>query len=225
MIFRTTLWCMVSPPLLCTMIHTAPSAAPSNLQVISISSSSLHFQWNPPPLEHRNGIIRRYVLFLLQLNSETRVQQSSLTESITFSNLKPYTTYRCKVAAYTTALGPFSSEVQNRTHEDGKYHRSMSGWLLLILVCISFHSSQWTTKEFDSNSIWCKDTCTHLEATSRGGQEWYNQGIHYQCHWGPQWTGSAVWNRRDTAHSTVSTSLLLLQLQCCSKNNWTWPIY
>ena len=107
--------------------HTAPSAAPGNLQVVSISSSSLHFQWNPPPLEHRNGIIRRYVLFLLQLNSQTRVQQSSLSESITFSNLKPYTTYKCKVAAYTTALGPFSSEIENRTDEDGKYHCSMSG--------------------------------------------------------------------------------------------------
>ena len=110
--------------------HTAPSAGPGNLQVVSISSSSLHFQWNPPPLEHRNGIIRTYVLFLLQLNSQTRVQQSSLTESITFSNLKPYTTYKCKVAAYTTALGPFSSEIENRTDEDGKY-ALFNEWLTL----------------------------------------------------------------------------------------------
>ena len=119
--------------------HTAPSAAPGNLQVISISSSSLHFQWNPPPLEHRNGIIRRYILFLLQLNSQTRVQQSSLTESITFSNLKPYTTYKCKVAAYTTALGPFSSEIVNRTDEDGKY-ALFNEWLTLAYTDVNISS-------------------------------------------------------------------------------------
>ena len=103
-------------------IHTAPSAAPGNLQVTSISPYSLHLRWSPPPLEHRNGIIRRYNIVLSQLNSETRVQQSTLTNSITIRGLKAYTTYKCKVAAYTTTLGPFSSEVQNRTYEDGKYH-------------------------------------------------------------------------------------------------------
>ena len=101
-------------------IHTAPSAAPGNLQVTPISPYSLHLQWSPPPLEHRNGIIRRYNIVLSQLNSETRVQQSTLTNSITVRGLKAYTTYKCKVAAYTTALSPFSSEVQNRTDEDGK---------------------------------------------------------------------------------------------------------
>ena len=109
-------------PSITVHIHTAPSAAPGNLQVTSISPYSLHLRWSPPPLEHRNGIIRRYNIVLSQLNSETRVQQSTLTNSITVRGLKAYTTYRCKVAAYTTALGPFSSEVQNRTHEDGKYH-------------------------------------------------------------------------------------------------------
>ena len=107
-------------PSIITHIHTAPSAAPGNLQVTTISPYSLHLQWNPPPLEHRNGIIRRYNIVLSQLNSETRVQQSTLTNSITVRGLKAYTTYKCKVAAYTTALGPFSSEVQNRTPEDGK---------------------------------------------------------------------------------------------------------
>ena len=107
-------------PSITVRIHTAPSAAPGNLQVTSISPYSLHLRWNPPPLEHRNGIIRRYNIVLSQLNSETRVQQSTLTDSITIRGLKAYTTYKCKVAAYTTALGPFSSEVQNRTYEDGK---------------------------------------------------------------------------------------------------------
>ena len=96
----------------------------------SISPYSLHLQWSPPALEHRNGIIRRYDIVLSQLNSETRIERSTLTDSITVRGLKAYTTYRCKVAAYTTALGPFSSEVQNRTHEDGKYHHSGSTLIL-----------------------------------------------------------------------------------------------
>ena len=119
-IFWATQSLMHKFPLTIAHTHTAPSAAPGNLQVTLISSYSVHLQWSPPPLEHRNGIIRRYDIVLSQLNLESRVQQSTSTESITIRGLKAYTTYKCKVAAYTTALGPFSSEVQNRTHEDGK---------------------------------------------------------------------------------------------------------
>ena len=34
------------------------------------------------------------------------MQQSVFTNRITIRNLKAHTTYRCKVAAYTTAAGP-----------------------------------------------------------------------------------------------------------------------
>jgi len=105
--------------------EAAPSAAPSNLQVTHVTPYSLHFHWNPPPPEHRNGIIRRYEIVLTPLSSGRRVQQSSLTESIIIRNLKAHTTYRCKVSAYTTAAGPFTGEVQVMTNESGKERRSV----------------------------------------------------------------------------------------------------
>ena len=120
--FVSTQMCSVSLPYHTHIIQTAPSAAPSNLRVTRTSPYSLLLRWNLPPPEHRNGIIRRYAIILTPLSSGRRVQQSVFANRITIRNLKAHTTYRCKVAAYTIAAGPFTAEVNITTSEDGEYH-------------------------------------------------------------------------------------------------------
>ena len=53
--------------------------------------------------------------------SGEQTTQNTSVRLATFSNLVPFRTYRCKVAALTVALGPFSTERQVTTHIDGKY--------------------------------------------------------------------------------------------------------
>lgn len=38
----------------------APSVAPQNIQVNTVSSTQLEVQWEPPPVETQNGIIQGY---------------------------------------------------------------------------------------------------------------------------------------------------------------------
>lgn len=38
----------------------APSVAPQNIQVNTVSATQLEVQWEPPPLETQNGIIQGY---------------------------------------------------------------------------------------------------------------------------------------------------------------------
>lgn len=44
--------------LLCSFL--APSVAPQNIQINTLSSTQLEVQWEPPPAETQNGIIQGY---------------------------------------------------------------------------------------------------------------------------------------------------------------------
>jgi len=44
--------------LLCSFV--APSVAPQNIQINTLSSTQLEVQWEPPPAETQNGIIQGY---------------------------------------------------------------------------------------------------------------------------------------------------------------------
>ena len=88
---------------------SAPSAPPTDVTVI-IESDEITVQWEPPNFNDRNGIIRRYNVFIIEnsTGASTNISEFSNDRAITFSNLKPFTSYHIKVAAYTVAIGPFS---------------------------------------------------------------------------------------------------------------------
>ena len=81
---------------------------------------SLQLFWSPPPAEHQNGEILEYRVTIVEVETGREMQYNSTPTSMTASPLHPYYSYRCRVAAVTTAgIGPFTTAVEQRTDQDG----------------------------------------------------------------------------------------------------------
>lgn len=105
------------------VLSTAPSGPPINLRVNTDERdpNSLDLTWNPPRPEHRNGNIRRYEISIVRADStQEEFHLNSSTNSFKVRGLRPYTTYRCRVAAYTVALGPYTAEIEETTPQARK---------------------------------------------------------------------------------------------------------
>ena len=75
-------------------------------------------QWQPPELEHQNGVIIHY-LVEISLNDSLQITFSNTTGEV--SNLTPYTNYQIRIAAATVVgVGPLSAPLHIRTEEDGE---------------------------------------------------------------------------------------------------------
>ena len=101
---------------------TAPSAPPSFFHVVVISSTAIEFQWERPPLEFQNGIIRGYKLFYREEGSMSErmvdVQDPDPTVEIV-AGLSPGTVYVCSMLAYTGADGPRTLYLTVSTYANG----------------------------------------------------------------------------------------------------------
>ena len=97
----------------------APTAPPEDLLATALDSRTLHISWQPPAEEDRNGIIRRYVTNITELNTGTDFELESTNTEITLQNLHPFYQYSCSVAAETVALGPSTPVVTIEMPEDG----------------------------------------------------------------------------------------------------------
>ena len=98
---------------------TAPSATPPGVTCEAVSSTVIQSRWRDLPQASRNGLIRSYTAVLTDVASGEQTAQNVTVRRAIFLNLMPFRTYRCKVAAYTVALGPYSSAVQVTTLPDG----------------------------------------------------------------------------------------------------------
>ena len=94
-------------------IPPAPSAAPTNVRMTGITSTSITVRWGKIPCIERNGDITGYIV---RYGSQTHnVSGGSVTEK-TISNLTPSTTYNVRVAAVNDAVtGPYSSIISIMT--------------------------------------------------------------------------------------------------------------
>ena len=103
------------------MHSAAPTAPPENLHATPLDSRTLHIAWQPPVEEERNGIIRRYVINITELNSGNEYQLENASTEITVQDLHPFYRYSYSVAAETVALGPFTPASIIEMPEDGKF--------------------------------------------------------------------------------------------------------
>ena len=88
--------------------------------IVAESSRSLRLTWQPPFVENRNGIIINYTVFIVADDS-TSLQVTTPNTSIVVSNLRPFTTYTCNVAASTSVgQGPPTAAMLQTTPEDGE---------------------------------------------------------------------------------------------------------
>ena len=97
-----------------------PSAAPPHFVVHTDATShdSIFLSWDPLPPEEQNGLILGYVINITNISSGDIQQFSSDSHNLTVRSLRPFTSYTCIVAAYTSVgTGPFSAEVSVQTME------------------------------------------------------------------------------------------------------------
>ena len=109
-----------------------PGGPPLLVRGQSISPTSLMLTWDPPLQELRNGIIQQYTIWITELETGRSITLTSGSTTVNVTSLHPYYTYTCRVAAETTAIGPFSSPTVIQLPESGKYIWNRLGAFVLI---------------------------------------------------------------------------------------------
>ena len=128
------------------MFYTAPSSPPVDVEAIPINSHTLSISWSIPSPEHANGVIRGYIVTLLEVDTMETFSDSANSTSIAFPNLQPSFTYTYRVAARTTDIGPNSPEMHVTLPEDGELYHAKP--IYHLTICWRYPgSSIWTSQK------------------------------------------------------------------------------
>ena len=115
---------------------SAPTAPPMNVIITALGPRSVQLVWSPPPLEHRNGIIRMYEVLLIGEDDIKHIDTTHHT-SITVTYLHPNYKYNVTVVAITILKGERTIVIHFKTHEDGK----LNSIIRLRKLCYNHYSS------------------------------------------------------------------------------------
>ena len=126
-------------------MHTVPTAAPEDVSVEAPSSTTLSIEWMPPPQDDQNGIVRSYVVRVLEVVTSTTLTYNTTEESLTVGFLHPHYQYEVSVAAVTVGQGPFSDSVTIQTPQDGEQCCFYCTSSKLSVFCFNFTSSKWSS--------------------------------------------------------------------------------
>ncbi len=158
-----------------------PGEYPSNFSVDVTSSTSAYLSWMPPPDESHNGDIVLYVVNVTVQETGERFQLTSETTYLEVTNLRPYRTYVCVIAAATSVgLGPFSTTFMVQTPEDGKLSFKQYARGLRCTLC--HYSSDCFTRGFHISGGHIKVHCAHLGSSSLREPKWGDHQLCHRCH-------------------------------------------
>ena len=127
------------------LLNAAPSFRPLSFKAVNTTSTSIHLEWEAPPPEHHNGIIRSYTVLCSERDSnDSMMELSTSIREVTVKELSPFLTYSCKVSAVSVSQGPYSDSLDITTLEDGKFCNSLTvptknftvEWCFTILHCL-----------------------------------------------------------------------------------------
>ena len=115
-----------------SIILTAPTAPPGNLNVFNTSSTSLNATWSAPPIDKTHGYIRYYLIKYWEVNcsidSYGNVDETIRNKtvkgdihSVILDNLAYWKCYQVNVTAVTVDEGPYAMDAETRTSENGNY--------------------------------------------------------------------------------------------------------
>ena len=99
---------------------TAPIVAPINPGGEAISSSLIKLHWTRPPEIDINGPILFYLVELRENLTGRTFTFHAVHNEIVVGPLRAYYEYLCRVAIYTTALGPFTNDFLVISGEAGR---------------------------------------------------------------------------------------------------------
>ena len=88
--------------------NAAPTTPPANIKVHSFNATSVFLSWRPPLSKHYNRIIWEYDIEIFELNTTTKFMYTTQDPFMLINNLDPDKVYMCRIAAITTAKGPYS---------------------------------------------------------------------------------------------------------------------
>ena len=89
------------------------------------SSSIATVQWSPPQADLQNGVIQFYSIQLVAAETGSMLQYTSTELSLTITDLHPYYTYTCTIAAVTVAPGP-GEVIEFQMLEDCKFYQYLT---------------------------------------------------------------------------------------------------
>lgn len=115
-------------------IRIAPSTPPESIAIESVSSTEIVVSWIEPDQENQNGIIRRYDVKVIEIETDAVITQSTVDDLITLSSLHPYYQYKISVAAVTIEKGPYSSNISVTTDPAGMYSRNSISVHIIITI-------------------------------------------------------------------------------------------
>ena len=103
------------------LFHAAPSASPLGVLLTPSSPRDLSVSWQAPPTNTQNGVLRYYIVKVLEVATGTVTLLNTSDNSVqyTVQTLHPYYVYDVRVAAGTIGLGPYSSADIIRMPEAG----------------------------------------------------------------------------------------------------------
>ena len=76
---------------------------------MAINATTAQLTWEPPPLEHRNGIIQEYIIRVVGIDTNEEFEIYSNLFAAEISDLHPFYRYKFAISAQTIAAGPFSA--------------------------------------------------------------------------------------------------------------------
>ena len=94
---------------------------PQNVNVTSLSSTSLLVTWDHPPAPDRNGVVTGYTVNWLKGQEINTIELFSNETSHLLTGLQPFTSYSIAVAGSTSAgQGQYTLPFTIRTQRDSK---------------------------------------------------------------------------------------------------------
>ena len=122
-------------------LFLVPTSPPHTFVNESILPTSVTFSWDPPPPEDRNGLIVKYVIRAVVIDTgelfEVLIESNGTT--VVYGQLQPDSAYNFSVAAMTDAVGtgPFTDNITVITPPDGKILASLPSrdlWIRLVNI-------------------------------------------------------------------------------------------
>ena len=107
---------------LCSAVNVSivPRTPPQNVSGTVVNSSTIVLNWNPPPIDDQNGIVRYYVVNVTEVQTAYVLEFTANTTGLSITSLHPAYTYEIAVSAATIGPGPFSPALTLQTAEAGR---------------------------------------------------------------------------------------------------------
>ena len=118
-----------------------PTGPPQNVEIQSISATSVSIAWSTPKFDMQNGDIFAFVIFIVgekAHHKQTINSTESYISGVTLSSLEPFSQYNLSIAAVNVnGSGPYSSPLPFETAHAGMLSNKIN-----VVEMVTFFLSQ-----------------------------------------------------------------------------------